>query len=106
MESYRNLTEVIARQCAERADRNALTLVGGSGADWGSAVRRVRYAELDRDARRIAAWLGSRYPVGERVLIQQADQHLFAVSLLGCLYAGLVAVPAPPPNGAGNARRR
>src|SRR5262249_39380334 len=106
MHSHRNLTEAIASRCAERPDHSALILVGGSGAEWGGTVRHVRYADLDRDGRRIAAWLQSRYAPGERVLIQEADPHLFAVALLGCLYAGLVAVPAPPPNGAGNARRR
>lgn len=106
MSSYRNLTEATARHGTERPQHNALILVGGDGAGWGRVVRRVTYAELDRDARRIAGWLGNRYPRGERVLIQVEDQRLFAVCVLGCLYAGMAAVPAPAPNGPRNARRR
>ncbi|GAA2055068.1 fatty acyl-AMP ligase [Catenulispora yoronensis] len=75
-------------------------VVGGEG------TRRVQYGELDRDARRMAGWLGDRYGVGERVLVQQRDARLFAVSLLGSLYAGLTAVPAPALGGAANVERR
>lgn len=106
MSDYRNLSEAVARHVADRPDHSALILVGGDGAGWGGVVRRVTYGELDRDARRVAGWLGTRYAPGERVLIQVEDQRLFAVSMLACLYAGMVAVPAPPPNGARNARRR
>ncbi|NUP46078.1 MAG: AMP-binding protein [Catenulispora sp.] len=100
MSGYGNLTEVIARWGAERADRCALIVVGEDGA------RPVRYGELDRDARRMAGWLGERYGVGERVLIQQRDARLFAVSMLGSLYAGITAVPAPALGGAANVERR
>jgi len=109
MFEYQNLTEAVAARCAERPDHPALVLVGEGeqGAGWGTGVRRVGYGELDRDARRVAAWLQDRYTPGERVLIQQRDPRLFAVSLLACLYSGLAAVPAPPPPAAaGNVVRR
>ncbi|GAA1997821.1 fatty acyl-AMP ligase [Catenulispora subtropica] len=72
----------------------------------GEGARRVGYGELDRDARRMAGWLGDRYGAGERILVQQRDARLFAVSVLGCLYAGLTAVPAPALGGAANVERR
>ncbi|MER8185537.1 fatty acyl-AMP ligase [Kitasatospora sp. NPDC094015] len=61
--------------------------------------RRMDYAELDTAARRLAAWLQDRRLEGERVLILQGDAERFAVSYLACLYAGVVAVPGPAPNG-------
>lgn len=118
MRRYQSLTEVVRSHGAERPDRFALVQVdGGEGgapgapgapgaADRGGNPRRTNYGELDRDARRMAAWLQARLELGERVLIQQRDQRLFAVSLLACLYSGTVAVPGPPLAGAGNAARR
>jgi acyl-CoA synthetase (AMP-forming)/AMP-acid ligase II/acyl carrier protein len=106
MRRYQNLTEAVRSHGAERPDHCALIQVGQDAAGWGGTTRRTSYGELDRDARRLAAWLQSRLELGERVLIQQQDQRLFAVSLLACLYSGMVAVPAPPPAGAGNAVRR
>ncbi|MEU3914324.1 fatty acyl-AMP ligase [Streptomyces sp. NPDC029721] len=55
------------------------------------------HARLDAEAARIGAWLGARYPVGTRVLLLYPAGFDFAAAYLGCLYAGLAAVPAPLP---------
>ncbi|MFI6403215.1 fatty acyl-AMP ligase [Streptomyces sp. NPDC050548] len=55
------------------------------------------YAQLDTEARRIGAWLQSRYPEGTRALLLHPTGFAFAAAYLGCLYAGVVAVPAPLP---------
>ena len=58
----------------------------------------LTYAELDRGARAVAAWLQRAGLTGERVLLLYPPGFDFIVSLFGCLYAGAIAVPAYPPN--------
>lgn len=57
----------------------------------------MTYGELDRRARAIAAWLQSQGLAGERALLLFPAGLDFVVSFFGCLYAGVVAVPAYPP---------
>ncbi|MGW1917073.1 AMP-binding protein [Streptomyces sp. NPDC002076] len=59
----------------------------------------LSYAELDRAARARAVWLRERCTSGERVLLLYPAGLEFVKSLLGCLYAGVVPVPAPMPDG-------
>ena len=58
---------------------------------------RLDYAELDRQARRIAAWLRSHAGGGERALLLYPPGLDYIAGFFGCLYAGVVAVPAYPP---------
>lgn len=60
---------------------------------------RLTYRELDRQAKAIAALLQSRKLQGERaLLIYPYEAGLeFITALLGCLYAGVVAVSSHPP---------
>ncbi|MEU3135250.1 fatty acyl-AMP ligase [Streptomyces sp. NPDC006854] len=58
---------------------------------------RWSYADLDAEARKIGAWLAARYPVGTRALLLYPTGFDFAAAYAGCLYAGVVAVPAPLP---------
>jgi 8-amino-7-oxononanoate synthase len=57
----------------------------------------LSYAELDRQARAIAAWLESHDLVGERALLLYPAGAEFIAAFFGCLYAGVVAVPVYPP---------
>jgi len=57
----------------------------------------VTYAELDRRVRAIAAWLQSMDLQGERALLLYPAGLDFIAAFFGCLYAGVVAVPAYPP---------
>ncbi len=65
----------------------------------------VTYRELDRRARAIAAWLAAQPESRRPVLLLYADGADFLPAFLGCLYAGVVAVPAPVPHGAQGTRR-
>ncbi|QEG40703.1 non-ribosomal peptide synthetase/type I polyketide synthase [Roseimaritima ulvae] len=58
---------------------------------------RLGYAELDRQARRIAARLMAEGRSGQRCLILSAPGPAYLASLFGCLYAGVTAVTAYPP---------
>ncbi|MCI0394193.1 MAG: AMP-binding protein, partial [Chloroflexi bacterium] len=57
----------------------------------------LTYAELDQRARSIAAWLQRKSAVGERVLLLYPSGLDYIAAFFGCLYAGVVAVPAYPP---------
>lgn len=56
------------------------------------------YRELDRDAREIAAWLTSRPEATRPVLLLFEPGVEFFRAFLGCLYAGVIAVPSPLPH--------
>ncbi len=55
------------------------------------------YHELDRRARGIAAWLQSYGAAGERALLLYPPGLDYLAAFFGCLYAGVIAVPAYPP---------
>lgn len=55
------------------------------------------YRELDRRARRVAAWLQSYGAAGERALLLYPPGLDYLAAFFGCLYAGVIAVPAYPP---------
>ena len=57
----------------------------------------VTYATLDAKARAIAARLQGLNLQGERALLLYGPGLDFVAGFLGCLYAGMVAIPAYPP---------
>jgi len=58
----------------------------------------LTYGEVDRKARALAVGLMERARPGERVLLLYPSSLEYPVAFLACLYAGLVAVPAYPPD--------
>jgi natural product biosynthesis luciferase-like monooxygenase protein/amino acid adenylation domain-containing protein len=73
-------------------------------ADGERETARLTYAELDERARAVGALLDEYGMRGERVLLLFEAGLEFVTSFFGCLYAGAVAVPAPPPHPARLAR--
>ena len=65
----------------------------------------LSYVDLDRKARAIAAQLQQICAVGERALILCPPGLDYIATFFGCLYAGVVAVPAYPPRNARNVPR-
>ncbi|PZD72723.1 Putative fatty-acid--CoA ligase FadD21 [Acaryochloris thomasi RCC1774] len=61
--------------------------------------RRITYGELDQQARAIATHLTTQISLGERALLVYPYESgiEFITAFLGCLYAGIVAVPSHPP---------
>jgi amino acid adenylation domain-containing protein len=60
--------------------------------------RTVTYAELDAGARAVAALLRRHLAPGDRALLLYPPGREYVLGFLGCLYAGVVAVPAYPPD--------
>ncbi|OLF09228.1 AMP-binding protein, partial [Actinophytocola xanthii] len=54
------------------------------------------WAEVDSRARAVAASLAGRGLTGRRVAVLLPPGAAYVTVLLGCLYAGAVAVPLPP----------
>jgi amino acid adenylation domain-containing protein len=63
------------------------------------------YEQLDREARALAALIQSIAPAGERALLLYPPGMDYIVAFFGCLYAGILAVPAYPPRLNGNLDR-
>ncbi|MCU0687684.1 MAG: AMP-binding protein, partial [Polyangiaceae bacterium] len=56
------------------------------------------YRELDGSARRVARRLREQTVIGDRALLLLPPGAAYVESFWGCLYAGVVAVPAYPPD--------
>lgn len=65
--------------------------------DGENVERSLTRGELDARARAVAAELVARGLTGRRVLLLYVPGLEFIVALLGCFYAGAIAVPAYPP---------
>lgn len=63
------------------------------------------YHDVVKEAKQIAAYLQSYLPVQSRVLLVYYPGIDFITAFLGCLYAGMIAVPAYPLQNARNAYR-
>jgi amino acid adenylation domain-containing protein len=66
---------------------------------------RLTYQQLDAKAKAIAAILESKKLSGERALLLYPPGLDYLVAFFGCLYAGVVAVPAYPPRNQRNTPR-
>jgi amino acid adenylation domain-containing protein/non-ribosomal peptide synthase protein (TIGR01720 family) len=91
--SSSTLVDILRRRSAYQADRVAYTFL----LDGESEEISITYAELDRQARTIAAALQSRLMVGDRVLLLYPPGLEYIAAFFGCLYAGVAAVPLYPP---------
>jgi acyl-CoA synthetase (AMP-forming)/AMP-acid ligase II len=63
--------------------------------DWEADSR--TFGELERRVCGLAAWLRSHAAPGDRALLLYPAGLEFIEAFLGCLAAGVIAVPAPPP---------
>lgn len=93
--------EVLRLRAARQPARVPLTFYG----DFDEPPVHVSYADLDRDARRVAALLQNLVEPGERVLLALPPGPLYNAAFWGCLYAGVIAVPVYPPFNATMASR-
>ncbi|MCY1077884.1 non-ribosomal peptide synthetase [Archangium lansingense] len=58
----------------------------------------ITYRELDEGARAVAASLRRHLAPGDRALLLYPPGREYVLGFLGCLYAGVIAVPAYPPD--------
>jgi len=91
--TYSNLVELACNRANEKPDQIAYVFLQDGENESG----RFSFAELDRRARAIAARLQSMGMTGERALLLYPPGLDYIEGFFGCLYAGVVAVPASPP---------
>jgi acyl-CoA synthetase (AMP-forming)/AMP-acid ligase II len=88
-----NIVELLCERAERHPDRVALRYIGD-----GENVSHVStYGELHRAVARVAAHLQTLSSPGDRALLLYPSGPSYVVAFLGCLYAGVVAVPAYPP---------
>ncbi|MGK3992297.1 non-ribosomal peptide synthase/polyketide synthase [Sorangium sp. So ce1024] len=92
--SCSTLVDLLRFRATEQPDRLAYNFL----LDGETQEATLTYAQLDRRARAIGATLESRGARGARVLLLFPPGLEYAAAVLGCLYAGAVAVPAYPPD--------
>lgn len=73
--------------------------------DGESLGETLTYGELDQGSRAIAAQLQAMGLCGERALLLYPPGLDYLIAFFGCLYAGVVAVPAYPPRNQRNTPR-
>jgi acyl-CoA synthetase (AMP-forming)/AMP-acid ligase II len=90
-----NLVSQLMSRFEHYADTRSMTFLSESGRHLVEDVTSFR--DLDRRAREIAAWLRTR-PEADRPVILLFEPGLqFWRTFIGCMYAGVVAVPTPLP---------
>jgi amino acid adenylation domain-containing protein len=88
-----NLVDLLSLRARKQPERWAYSFL----ADGEREEARLGYAELDRQARAIGARLQTVARPDDRVLLLLPSDLDFVAAFFGCLYAGVVAVPAYPP---------
>ncbi|HEY0734645.1 MAG TPA: amino acid adenylation domain-containing protein, partial [Herpetosiphonaceae bacterium] len=90
------LVELLRRRAEHQPDRPAYTFLS----EGETAEVTLSYEQVDRRARAIAALLQGCATPGARALLLYPPGVEYICAFFGCLYAGIVAVPAYPPQSA------
>lgn len=99
--NFSTLVELLRYRALHQPDRTAFTFLG----DGKTELASLTYEELDACSRAIAQALTCQFPAqpqytdaaGMRALLLYPPGLEFISAFFGCLYAGVVAVPAYPP---------
>jgi acyl transferase domain-containing protein/acyl-CoA synthetase (AMP-forming)/AMP-acid ligase II/acyl carrier protein len=87
----KTLVDLLRWRATYQADRPAYTYLVDD------AETSVTFGELDRQARSIAELLLEKMRPGERALLLYPPGIEYIAAFFGCLYAGVIAIPAYPP---------
>ncbi|HEX7865265.1 MAG TPA: amino acid adenylation domain-containing protein [Variovorax sp.] len=90
-----NFVEHLRALAQHRPDDVWLTVAGE--ADGAYFEKPFTYAVFETRVRALAARLQQRFAKGERALVMLDNDDHYAVSMLACFYAGVIAVPVFPP---------
>jgi acyl-CoA synthetase (AMP-forming)/AMP-acid ligase II len=93
----RSLVDLLAEHAAQHPERIAYRyLVTG---DCDGEVQDISYAQMARRVQAVAAWLQERGLAGSRAVLMHPPSLEFVPDFLGCLAAGVAAVPGVPARG-------
>lgn len=92
--NYSNLVAIVRSWLDRQPNKCVYTFLANGEAEAGS----LTYEQLDRKARSIAGMLQSLNAKGECALLLYQPGLDYVAAFIGCLYAGVIAVPAYPPH--------
>ena len=91
--SFETLIDLVSYRAQSQPEQTLYTFLKGGETE----VDQLTFYELHCQAQKIAAYLQEITAIGERALLLYPPGLGFITAFLGCLYAGVVAVPAYPP---------
>ncbi len=91
--SVRTLVELLRLRAQQAPEAVAYTFLN----DGEGEPRTLSYAQLEDAARRVAGKLREHLTPGDRALLLYPPGLDYVAAVFGCLYAGVIAVPAYPP---------
>ncbi|TAE59165.1 MAG: fatty acyl-AMP ligase [Nostocales cyanobacterium] len=100
MSNFSTLVELLRWRAVNQTDKLAYTFL----VDGKKEGATLTYSELDHTARAIGALLQKHHAKGHRALLLYPQGLEVLAAFLGCLYAGVIAIPVPPPD-AGRLKR-
>ena len=93
VENYSTVVELLQYRASLQSQKTAYTFLE----DGETETETLTYGQLDRRSRAIAAQLQELGLRGERALLLYPSGLNYLAAFFGCLYAGVIAVPAYPP---------
>jgi len=93
VQTSQQFVDVLRRRAALHPQRSAIKFL----LDGETVGMDMSYGELDRRARLLAAQLQRHAAHGERAMLLYPSGPDYVVAFFACLYAGIIAVPAYPP---------
>ena len=97
---FATLVDLLRHRAQDQPDKLAYQFLE----DGKKEAAAYTHAELDQQARAIAALLQQSEARGERALLLYPQGVEVVAAFCGCLYAGVIAIPVPPPD-AGRMKR-
>lgn len=94
LDTASSVTDLLRSHALHRAGKEAVIQVRDPDK---LAATSISYKELDARARALAHWLQQNNPEGSRILLLYPVGIEFVVAFIACIYAGMIAVPAPLP---------
>jgi acyl-CoA synthetase (AMP-forming)/AMP-acid ligase II len=90
------MIDILLRRAAEEGTRPVYTYLANGEEESSTHT----FADLDRQARAVAVLLRDNdcQPGDRALLLYPPGEREFVIAFVGCLYAGVVAVPVPPPH--------
>ncbi|MDP4196876.1 MAG: fatty acyl-AMP ligase, partial [Bacteroidota bacterium] len=88
------LIDIVHLRALHQPDKTAFRFL----ADRTDEKTEVTFSELDRNVRNLAAILQKSNLKGERAILLYPSGKDYVTGFLGCLYSGVIAVPAYPPD--------
>ena len=90
---FRTILHALNSHACHTGDDVAFTFL-----DSNESTKVISYRELQSQSQRVASALLRRASPADRALIACPSSIEYVIAFLGCLYAGIIAVPAFPPH--------